>query len=58
MINNSIMFFDINKSYEYDEIKFIQLPKNILDNPTRYKWKEVSPNKWMLILFTPSIVTA
>jgi very-long-chain enoyl-CoA reductase len=52
---NSIMFFDINKSYEYDEMKFIQLPKNILDNPSRYKWKEASPNQWKLKDYGPQI---
>lgn len=47
--------FDINKSYQFDEIKFLQIPKNLLDNPSRYKWKEISPNNWKLKDYGPQI---
>ena len=48
MISNSNTMFDMNKSYEFDEIKFVQLPDFVTNHPELYKWKEIRPNEWKI----------
>ena len=37
--------FDMNKSYEFDAIKFVQLPSHVTNCSELYKWNEIRPNE-------------